>query len=131
MKQIQHLIDSETVTGTSGRTAPVFNPATGEQTAEVALASASEVDAAVASAKAAFTEWSEVSIARRTKLMFTFRNLVVGNADEVAARLTAEHGKVTSDAAGEVARAIENIEFACGIAEHLKGSHSRTRVDWG
>ncbi len=124
MKQITHLIDNESVAGTSGRTSPTFNPATGEQTADVALASPSEVDAAVASAKAAFTEWSEVSIARRTKLMFTFRNLVADNAAEVAARLTAEHGKVTSDAAGEVARAIENIEFACGIAEHLKGSHS-------
>ena len=124
MKQIQHLIDNESVPGMSGRSAAVFNPATGRQSAEVALASSEEVDAAVASAQAAFAEWSEVSIARRTKLMFAFRNLVVDNAAEVAARLTAEHGKVASDAAGEVARAIENIEFACGIAEHLKGSHS-------
>ena len=124
MKQIPHLIDNNFVAGTSGRTTPVYNPATGQQTAELALASIAEVDKAVASAKAAYAQWSEVSIARRTKLMFSFRNLVVDNATEIAARLTAEHGKVTSDAAGEVARAIENIEFACGLAEHLKGSHN-------
>ena len=124
MKQIPHLIDNNFLAGTSGRTTPVYNPATGQQTAELALASIAEVDKAVASAKAAYAQWSEVSIARRTKLMFSFRNLVVDNATEIAARLTAEHGKVTSDAAGEVARAIENIEFACGLAEHLKGSHN-------
>ncbi|MCQ3814973.1 MAG: CoA-acylating methylmalonate-semialdehyde dehydrogenase [Acidimicrobiia bacterium] len=124
MKQIPHLIDNDFVAGTSGRTTPVYNPATGQQTAQLALASIAEVDKAVASAKAAYAQWSEVSIARRTKLMFSFRNLVVDNATEIAARLTAEHGKVTSDAAGEVARAIENIEFACGLAEHLKGSHN-------
>lgn len=124
MKQINHLINGAGAVGTSGRSSAVFNPASGEQTAEVALASVSEVDAAVASALAAFPKWRGYSIARRTKLMFNFRNLVVDNADEIAARLTAEHGKVLSDAAGEVARAIENIEFACGLAEHLKGSHS-------
>ncbi|MGI9621262.1 MAG: CoA-acylating methylmalonate-semialdehyde dehydrogenase [Acidimicrobiales bacterium] len=124
MKTIQHLIDGEFTPGTSGRTSPVFNPATGEQTAELTLASVEEVNAAVANAKAAYEEWSKVSIARRTKLMFNYRNLVVDNADEIAARLTSEHGKVLSDAGGEVARAIENIEFACGLADHLKGSHS-------
>jgi malonate-semialdehyde dehydrogenase (acetylating)/methylmalonate-semialdehyde dehydrogenase len=124
MQQIQHLIDGASVAATSDRTSPVFNPATGEQTGELALASVEDVDAAVANAKAAFAEWRHVSIAKRTKLMFNFRNLVVENADEIAARLTAEHGKVLSDAGGEVARAIENIEFACGLAEHLKGSHS-------
>jgi malonate-semialdehyde dehydrogenase (acetylating) / methylmalonate-semialdehyde dehydrogenase len=124
MKQIQHLIDGASVAATSGRTSPVFNPATGEQSAEVTLASVDDVDAAVASAHAAFLEWRSLSIARRTKMMFEYRNLVVDNADEIAARLTAEHGKVLSDAGGEVARAIENIEYACGLAEHLKGSHS-------
>ena len=124
MKQIQHLIDGVSVPATSGRTSPVFNPATGEQTAEVALAAVDDVDRAVANAHAAFAEWRTTSVARRTKMMFEFRNLVVANADEIAARLTAEHGKVLSDAAGEVARAIENIEFACGLAEQLKGSHS-------
>ncbi len=124
MKQIHHLIDGEQVAGTSGRTSPVFDPATGEQTGELSLASVEEVDRAVTSAKAAYAEWSQVSIAKRTKLMFEYRNLVVENADEISARLTAEHGKVLSDAGGEVARAIENIEFACGLAEHLKGTHS-------
>ncbi len=124
MHEIQHLIDGTSVAATSGRTSPVFNPATGEQTSELALASVDDVDAAVTSAKAAFAEWQSVSVARRAKLMFAYRNLVVDNADEIAARLTAEHGKVLSDAGGEVARAIENIEFACGIADQLKGSHS-------
>jgi malonate-semialdehyde dehydrogenase (acetylating) / methylmalonate-semialdehyde dehydrogenase len=124
MQQIQHLIDGVSVAATSGRTSPVFNPATGEQTGEVALAAVDDVDAAVASSRAAFDDWRSVSVARRTKMMFEFRNLVVANADEIAARLTAEHGKVLSDAGGEVARAIENIEFACGLAEQLKGTHS-------
>ena len=122
MRQIHHLIDGQPVAGTSGRTSPVFNPATGEQTGQLSLASAAEVDAAVASAQAAFEEWSNVSVARRTTLMLAFRNLVVDNAEEIARRLTAEHGKVHADAMGEVARAIDNIEYACGLAEHLKGS---------
>jgi malonate-semialdehyde dehydrogenase (acetylating)/methylmalonate-semialdehyde dehydrogenase len=124
MKQIQHLIDGSSAPATSGRTSPVFNPATGIQTGELALASVEDVDTAVASAKAAFVEWQTVSLARRTKLMFNYRNLVVENADEIAARLTSEHGKVLSDAGGEVARAIENIEFACGLTDQLKGTHS-------
>ncbi len=122
MRQIHHLIDGHSVAGESGRTSPVFNPATGEQTGQLSLASAAEIDAAVASAQAAFEEWSNVSIARRTTLMLAFRNLVVDNAEEIAKRLTAEHGKVHADAMGEVARAIDNIEYACGLAEHLKGS---------
>ncbi len=124
MKQINHLIDGKHVPATSGRTSPVFNPATGEQTAELGLASIEDVDAAVASSKKAFESWRGMSIARRTKIMFAFRDLVVRNTDEIARRLTAEHGKVLSDAAGEVARGVENIEYACGIAEHLKGSYN-------
>ena len=126
MKTIQHLIDGEFRAGSSGRSSAVFNPATGERSGEVALASVDEVDVAVASAKAAFDDWKNESLAKRTKLMFEFRNLVVANADEIAARLTSEHGKVLSDAGGEVARAVENIEFACGLAEHLKGSYSES-----
>lgn len=124
MNRIHHLIDGVEVEGISGRTSPVFNPATGEQTGELSLASIEEIDAAVASAQAAYEEWSQVSIARRTKLMFAFRNLVVDNADEIARRLTAEHGKVLSDAMGEVARGIENVEYACDLAQHLKGAHN-------
>ena len=108
----------------SGNTKPVYNPATGTQTGELSLASVGEVDAAVASSQAAFVEWSQTSLARRTKLMYAFRNLVEANADKIAELLTAEHGKVLSDAAGEVARGLENIEYACGIAEMLKGEFS-------
>ncbi|MEM7337927.1 MAG: CoA-acylating methylmalonate-semialdehyde dehydrogenase [Actinomycetota bacterium] len=126
MDQIEHIIDGAAVAGTSGRKAPVFNPATGAQTGEVALASVNEVDAAVASAKTAFGDWSQQSLARRTKVMFAFRNAVEANIDELAARITAEHGKVLSDAKGEVLRGLENIEFACGIADQLKGSYSES-----
>ena len=126
MQEIHHLIDGQITAGGSGRTSPVFNPATGGQTGVLSLASAQEVDAAVASAQAAFDEWRQVSVARRTSLMFAFRNLAVDNATEIARRLTAEHGKVHSDAMGEVARAIDNIEFACGLAEQLKGTHNET-----
>lgn len=124
METITHLINGASVPSTSGRTSAVFNPATGQQTAELSLASVEEVDAAVAAAKAAFNEWRYFSLAKRTALMFKFRNLVVENTAEIARRLTLEHGKVLSDAAGEVARGIENIEYACGIAEHLKGSYN-------
>ena len=124
METIHHLIGGQSVPPRSARAHPVFNPATGEQTAEVGLASADEVDAAVASAQAAFEDWRQVSLAGRTKLMYSFRNLVEANAQEIARRLTAEHGKVRSDALGEVARGLENIEFACGLAELLKGSYN-------
>ena len=124
MNEIQHLVDGATLASTSGRTGPVYDPATGEQTGTVTLASVADVDAAIASASAAFEAWREVSLARRTKLMLDFRNLVVAHADDIARRLTAEHGKVLDDARGEVARGIENLEFACGIADALKGQHS-------
>ena len=124
MMQIQHLIDGKMVPGSSGSSKPVFNPATGEQSGEVALASVSDVDEAVQVAQRAYEEWRHVSIARRTKLMYKFRNLVDANIDEIARRLTSEHGKVLSDSAGEVARGLENIEFACGMADALKGSIS-------
>ncbi|MEL6982679.1 MAG: CoA-acylating methylmalonate-semialdehyde dehydrogenase [Actinomycetota bacterium] len=124
MKQIHHLIDGVEAAGTSGRTSPVYNPATGEQTAELSLASVAEVDAAVASAQAAFDTWRSSSLAHRTKAMFRYRDLVDRNADEIASLLTAEHGKVKSDALGEVARGLENIEYACGIAEMLKGDYN-------
>ena len=124
MNQIHHLVGGETVEGTSGKTSPVYNPATGQQSAELSLASTAEVDAVVANSLEAFQEWRHASIAVRTKLMFAYRDLVASNADEIARRLTAEHGKVTSDALGEVARGLENIEYACGIAEMLKGGYN-------
>jgi malonate-semialdehyde dehydrogenase (acetylating)/methylmalonate-semialdehyde dehydrogenase len=126
MQTIQHLIDGASVAGTSGRATHVYNPATGEATGELSLASIEDVDMAVASAQAAFETGGKVSLARRTKLMYAFRNLVEANAEEIAKRLTAEHGKVLSDAMGEVARGLENIEYACGIAETLKGTYSES-----
>ena len=124
METIHHYVGGATLACQSGRTHPVFNPATGEQTAAVGLASVEEVDAAVASAKAAFEGWRNTSLAARTKLLHSLRNVVEANASEIAARLTAEHGKVHSDAMGEVARGLENIEYACGLAELLKGSYN-------
>ncbi len=124
MRDIHHLIGGRTVVGESGRTSPVYNPATGQQTGVLSLASADEVDSAVASAQAAYQEWGQTSVARRTKLMYAFRNLVVDNAEQIAKLLTAEHGKVFSDAMGEVSRGIENIEYACDLAQHLKGSYN-------
>ncbi len=123
MKQIGHVIAGTTV-GSFDRTAPVYNPATGEQTAEVALASVAEVDQAVAAAKAAAVEWRMSSLATRTRILFAFRELLNEHRDELAALVTAEHGKVLSDAAGEVARGQECVEFACGISQLLKGGHS-------
>ena len=122
--ELGHYVGGEARPGTSGNTGPVYNPATGEQVASVALASVAEVDAAVAVAKEAFDEWRTSSLATRSKLMFRLRELVHGNADELARRISAEHGKVHSDAMGEVARAVENIEYACNIGELLRGDHS-------
>jgi malonate-semialdehyde dehydrogenase (acetylating)/methylmalonate-semialdehyde dehydrogenase len=124
MKSIEHLVGGKTIEGTSGRTKPVFNPASGEQTATVSLASSSEVDAAVRVAHEAYLEWRAVSIAKRTKTMFRFRNLIESNVDSLAQTLTSEHGKVLSDSAGEIARGLENIEYACGLADSLKGEMS-------
>ena len=124
MNEIQHWIDGATVASTSGRTAPVFNPASGEQTGAVALASAEEVDAVVASAKAAAPGWRSTSLSKRAEVMFRMRELVDANRKELATTLTAEHGKVLSDALGEVARGLENIEFACGVPHLLKGGFS-------
>jgi malonate-semialdehyde dehydrogenase (acetylating)/methylmalonate-semialdehyde dehydrogenase len=123
-QQIPHFVDGARRPGTSGRTSDVHDPATGQVTGHLDLASTAEVDAVVASAKAAWAEWRETSLTARTRLLFRFRELVEANRDELARRLSAEHGKVLSDAGGEVARALENIEFACGLTEHLKGGYS-------
>src|SRR5262245_30498864 len=124
MNRIHHWIDGKIFESTSGRTAPVFNPALGEQSGEVYLGSVEEVDAAVASAKGAFPTWRSASLSRRSEVMFRMRELVDANRKEIASLLTAEHGKVLSDAMGEVARGLENIEFACGIPHLLKGGYS-------
>ena len=124
MNDIQHWIDGKVVASTSGRTAPVFNPAKGEQSGTVALASVDEVDAAVAAAKAAAPMWRATSLSKRAEVMFRMRELVDANRKEIATLLTAEHGKVLSDAMGEVARGLENVEFACGIPHLMKGGYS-------
>ena len=118
---IHHWIDGATVAGTSGRTSPVFNPATGRQSGAVDLASVEEIDRAVQSAKQAFGSWRSVSLARRADLLFRIRELVHQNKEEIAKLLVAEHGKVLSDAMGEVTRGLEVIEYACGIPTLLKG----------
>src|SRR5262249_54764094 len=106
------------------RRGPIYNPATGEKGAEVLFADVATVDRAVASARAAFPEWRETSLGRRAKILLAYRELVVKRADDIARVLTLEHGKVFSDAQGEVARGLEVVEFACGIPHLLKGDFS-------
>jgi malonate-semialdehyde dehydrogenase (acetylating)/methylmalonate-semialdehyde dehydrogenase len=125
LKLINHIIGAEEVATTSGRSSPVYNPATGEVTAMVGLASAEEVDLAVGTAKAAAVGWSAMSLAKRTRVMYAFRDLLERHKHDIAALLTAEHGKVLSDSLGEIQRGIENVEYACGLTEHLKGSFSQ------
>jgi malonate-semialdehyde dehydrogenase (acetylating)/methylmalonate-semialdehyde dehydrogenase len=122
--RISHWIGGRSVAGTSGREGPVYDPATGRLAKHVDLASVEEVGAAVAAAKAAFPGWRATSLSKRTDIMFRIRNLVEANRHELAAHLTAEHGKVPSDALGEIARGLENLEFACGIPNLLKGGFS-------
>ncbi|MET0772455.1 MAG: CoA-acylating methylmalonate-semialdehyde dehydrogenase [Candidatus Limnocylindrales bacterium] len=124
LPRISHWIGGSLVAGTSGRTAPVFDPATGQQAKEVDLASVEEVAAAVAAAKSAFPGWRATSLSRRTEILFNIRNLVAERRKELAALLTAEHGKVPSDALGEIARGLENLEFACGVPQLIKGQYS-------
>ena len=121
---VTHWIGGQPLAGTSGRQGKVFNPATGELARHVGFASVEEVDAAVAAAKAAFPAWRAMSLARRTEVMFRARNLFDAHREELAALLTAEHGKVRNDALGEVARGLENLEFATGLQNLLKGAFS-------
>jgi malonate-semialdehyde dehydrogenase (acetylating)/methylmalonate-semialdehyde dehydrogenase len=124
MNRISHWIDGRVVAGESGRTSPVYNPAIGAQTGELDLADAGEVDAAVAAAAAAFPAWRATSLSRRAEVLFSVRELIDANRKEIASILTAEHGKVLSDALGEVSRGLENVEFACGVPHLLKGGFS-------
>src|SRR5437667_10513012 len=122
--RISHWIGGRAVAGSSGRSGPVFNPATGRQTGAVDFASVEEVDQAVQAAKAAFETWRHVSLAKRAELFFTVRELVHERREEVAKLLTQEHGKVLSDALGEVTRGLEVIEFCCGLPTLLKSEYS-------
>ena len=123
-RDIGHYIHGERVASTSGRAQAVYNPATGAVARQVALASVEEVNAAVASAKAAFPAWSETPPIRRARVMNNFLALLNEHRDELAAMITAEHGKVFTDAIGEVSRGIDIVEFACGIPQLLKGDYT-------
>jgi malonate-semialdehyde dehydrogenase (acetylating) / methylmalonate-semialdehyde dehydrogenase len=123
-KRISHWIDGREQAGTSGRSSSVFNPATGAVTGELDLASAAEVNQAVASARAAATAWRETSLSKRSGVLFAFRHLLHERAEKLAAIITAEHGKVHADALGEIARGLENVEFAAGVPQLMKGGFS-------
>jgi malonate-semialdehyde dehydrogenase (acetylating)/methylmalonate-semialdehyde dehydrogenase len=121
---VSHFIGGKHVESTSGRRGDIFNPATGEVQRTVGYASVADVDAAVENAKQAASSWRDSSLATRTRVMFAFRELVNTHKDDIARLLTQEHGKVFSDAQGEVQRGLEVIEFACGLAHLLKGDMS-------
>jgi len=123
-ERVNHWIGGRPVAGASGRTGPVYNPATGTVARLVDFASVEEVDAAVSAAREAFPAWRATSLSKRTDILFKIRNLVDIHRADIAALLTAEHGKVTSDALGEVARGLENLEFATGVPNLLKGGFS-------
>ena len=124
MRVIGHWAGGKPVEGISGRSGPVFDPATGEQTAEVSFASPEEVDATVRAASGAFEQWSGSSLSARAKTLFAFRELVNAHVQDLAEVISDEHGKVISDARGEVQRGLEVVEFACGIPQLLKGEYS-------
>ena len=123
-KRISHWIDGKVVEGTSGRSGTVWNPATGEQAATVDFASVEELDKVVGIARAAFFGWRQTSLTKRAEVLFRTRELIDANRKELATIVAAEHGKVVSDALGEIARGLENVEFACGIPHLLKGGFS-------
>jgi malonate-semialdehyde dehydrogenase (acetylating)/methylmalonate-semialdehyde dehydrogenase len=124
MDLIRHWIDNKPVASEPERKGKVYDPATGEVTAEVAFASVADVDLAVKSAKDAFVAWRDTSLTKRVKILFAFRELVDKHLDDLAKLLTAQHGKVINDARGEVQRGLEVIEFACGIPQLIKGDFS-------
>src|SRR5712691_6983576 len=124
IKSVNHWIGGEFVASSSGRSGTVWNPATGEVQAKVDFASVEEVDQAVAAAQCAFKDWRATPLSRRSETMFKVRELVDANRRRIAELITLEHGKTLPDAMGEVARGLENIEFACGIPNLLKGGFS-------
>ncbi|MDP9395225.1 MAG: CoA-acylating methylmalonate-semialdehyde dehydrogenase [Actinomycetota bacterium] len=124
MRTIPHWIGGKPTTGSSTRHSPVYDPATGQQQAEVVLATQADVDEAVRTARVAFAEWSQSSLSRRTKILFSFRELVNRRTGELAAVISDEHGKTVADATGEVQRGLEVVEFACGIPTLLKGDYT-------
>ena len=126
-KRITHFINGESWNGTASRTGDVYNPATGEVTGKVDFADNAVVDQAVLAATDAAKEWRKASLAKRAQVLFAFREIANARKEELARAITAEHGKVFSDALGEVTRGLEVVEFACGIPHLLKGSYIDTR----
>src|SRR5579862_3967507 len=124
MKAIGHYINGQFITGSGTRHQDVFNPATGEVTARVAFATSQELNQTIAIAKKAFVTWSQVTPLKRARVLFKFKDLLEKNMNKLAELLTAEHGKVLDDAKGEVGRAIELVEFMCGIPYLLQGTYS-------
>ena len=124
MNSIEHFIDGKITKVSSKRTSKVFNPATGEQSAEVNLASKADVDLVVQKAKQAFNNWSRKPPAQRARVIFKFKELIEKISDEIIKLIVSEHGKVYEDAKGSLARGLEVVEFACGIPHLLKGEFS-------
>ena len=124
MNLIEHFVDGKITKGSSKKTSKVFNPATGEQSAEVNLASKADVDLAVQKAKRAFIDWSRKPPAQRARVVFKFKELIEKNSDEIVKLIVSEHGKVYADAMGSLTRGLEVVEFACGIPHLLKGEFS-------
>src|SRR5258706_8892800 len=124
MKELSHFIAGRSAKGTSGRFGDVFNPATGEVQAKVALASRAELRAAVEVAQKAFIEWSAINPQRRARVLFNFKSLVEKNMDPLAQMLSSENGKVIADSKGDIQRGLEVIEFACGIPHLQKGEYT-------
>ena len=121
MRTIQHFVDGKSFSGNSKRTGKVFNPATGEQTAEVKLATNKDVNEAIINAKKAFESWSNKPPLQRARIMFKFKELIEKHSDDLTKIIVSEHGKVFDDAKGSLTRGLEVVEFACGIPQMLKG----------
>ena len=132
MKTINHFVNGKSFTGNSKKVGKVFNPATGEQSAEVRLASTKDVNEAIANAKNAFESWSNKPPLQRARIMFKFKELIEKNSDELTKIIVSEHGKVYEDAKGSLTRGLEVVEYACGIPQMLKGEFTEnvgTNVD--
>ncbi|HEX7389650.1 MAG TPA: CoA-acylating methylmalonate-semialdehyde dehydrogenase [Acidiphilium sp.] len=132
MKTLGHFINNRRIDGAGARRLPVYDPALGSQSAEIAVATPAEIETAIASARAAFPAWAALPPLRRARVMFKFKTLLEDRREDLARLITSEHGKVFSDSLGEIARGIEVVEFACGIPDLLKGEYSRnvgTNVD--
>ena len=132
MKTIQHFVNGKSFSGESKKVGKIFNPATGEQEAEVKLATTKDINDAVANAKKAFVAWANTPPLQRARVMFRFKELIEKNSDELTKTIVAEHGKVYEDARGSLTRGLEVVEYACGIPQMLKGEFTEnvgTNVD--